>query len=224
MERTNRWLWSAAATALLAGNALAADNAGRMLGNAERAAGLSQSGLGAGVTPEETAARGFEGQQALLGFGAGAGGDGAVDAKGTAGPSGFARLQERHGAGGAGDAYVPSPIGHRWGPSGGGGRYGGDGGDKGRRIGEIVGRVAGLALGVIAVMAAIPLAFSGSIVGVAIALAVVAGTWKGRPEGDSLIARIASSPLSNGLGKIGGFVGEWTGRGIDKLKGLFRRG
>ncbi|MBI4345909.1 MAG: hypothetical protein HY553_03575 [Elusimicrobia bacterium] len=224
MERTNRWLWSAAATALLAGNGLAADNAGRMLGNAERAAGLFQSGLGAGVTPEDTAARGFEGQQALLGFGAGAGGDGAVDATGRTAPSGFARFQERHAAGRTGAGYVPSPIaGHRWDPSERGGSYGGDGGDRGRRIGEIVGRVAGLALGVIAMMSAVPLAFSGNIVGVAIAAAVIAGTWQGRPQGESLIERIASSPLSNGLGKLGGFVGHWTDRGIEKVKGLFRR-
>ena len=227
MELMKRWTGSAVLLAALAATAGAADNAGRMLRNAESATGIFQAGLGSGASPEDTAARGFEGQQALLGFGSGAGETGGVDASGARERSGFARFTQRHEAGLKVDYSVPSPAG--WDCRGPGcGNNDGDGGAKGRKWGEIAGRVAGFALGIIAMGPAIGLIMTGTLGGIALGAAAIAGTWGGHPQGDSLIERIASSPLDNALAKVGGFVGEWTGRGVSKatsfVKGLFHRG
>ena len=209
------------------GESFRADNAGRMLRNAETATGVFQAGLGSGASLEDTASRGFEGQQALLGFGKGAGETSGVDASGARAKSDFSKFTDRHAPGLKADGFVPTPAGFDChGP--GCGSNGGDGGDKGRKYGEIAGRVAGFVLGIVAISPAIGLILSGTIGGIALGAAALAGTWGGHPQGDSLIERIASSPLDNALAKVGGFVGEWTGRGISKatgfVKGLFNRG
>ncbi|MBI5202925.1 MAG: hypothetical protein HY925_15135 [Elusimicrobia bacterium] len=233
MRLTRRWMEAAVLTAALTAPAFAADHAGRMLRNAESAAGIFQAGLASGASLEDTAARGFEGQQALLGFGSGESEAGGVDASGAKSKSGFAVFAERH-QGAVKISDVPAPKG--WdchGPGCGG--NGGNGGEKGRRIGETTGRLAGLAMSFLGGGAAFGLVFNGILgiatggfsmallSGISLGAAAIAGTWGGRPEGDSLLARIASSPICNGMAKIGGFAGEWTGRGASFVAGLFRR-
>lgn len=225
MERMKRWMGSAALVAAMAASAAAADKAGLMLKNAEHATGIFQTGLGSGVSAEDTAARGFEGQQALLGFGSGAGETGGVDASGAKSTSGFAKFAQRRPAAGLkADTAVPSPVGYDCrGPG-----CGSNGGDKGRTWGANIGRVAGFVLGFVALAAAVVSIFSGNVMGIALGAAAIAGSVNGRPQGDSFLERFASSPLSNGLARVGGFVGEWTGRGASKaagfVKGLFHRG
>ena len=233
MNRTKNWMGAAVAIFGLAAGAGAADNAGLMLGNAGRAVETLQGGLGTGVNAEQMAARGFEGQQVLQGLDT-SGGVGAVDAS-KSGKSGFARFQDRHApqAGLKADVAVPTPVGYDcFGPNCDKGQYGGGGpgnwGYTGEKWGNIAGRIAGLVLSFVAMNAAIPLLLAGSVTGFAVGAAVIAGTWTGRPEGSSIIERLTSSPIGNGMGKIGGFVGKWTGKGLGAaatfVGNLFRRG
>lgn len=205
------------AVAVLASTAQADPGAGRLLGNADRAQTAIQSGLGSGSSAEETAAKGFEGQQLLMGLGARDSGADAVDARYA---GGFERFDAAKGVSAGGlkaETLVPTPVGYSCiGPNCGNGGGGGNWADKGRKWGERIGKWGGFGLGILASITAINFAFA-SVAGFAVFAAVTAGTF-GRP-GESALSRGASAAL--------GFAGHWTGYGLGKaagfVKGLFGR-
>lgn len=212
-----QWKLAVIAT-FVAGTAHANPGAGRLLGNADRAAQAVQSGLGDGASVEQTAAKGFEGQELLMGLGARESGADAVDARYA---SNFGKVGggavPATGVGLKAETLVPTPVGYTCiGPACGSGGGGGNWGAKGERWGQTIGKWGGFALGIAANIVAMNFAFS-SIAGFAVFAAVMAGTF-GRP---------GQSRLSDGASSVLGFAGKWTGIGLQKaagfVKGLFGR-